>query len=817
MAQYPDVSVEFPGDGTTTIFDFNFPYQDTTEVFVSIDGTVVPYVWVAGSTHTVQVLPAPAVGTTVRIYRSTMAYNPRHLFAAGVPFLPRYVDENSKQLLYALQEGMGEFAEVAANADEALAGVQLAQQAAVAAQAAALAAEATTGRALRVPSSEPILAALPPAAERANKVLTFDAAGMPYLGSPASGSAEALALALANGLNPTEGASMVTFLGGNKLSTLIDGTDTALGASQLGYRRDISTLPGYLGDVLRLDAVRLLECIPKSQWAAIRAGTSVYDATARVQALIAQCASEGRSIVHDEGTVVVDYLEILPGLRGLFGKGGVKTNNLSTATALGVIICRGSFWGPFTGATGCYLGGLEVDASGGSKRCLMLGNFKSAVIDGIRTKGNDLTSASSGIRLQWDCADVAVVNCRITLPVITDSVTQTVYGIHAVSNDQTYSGWGSGNIVPALNPNVRISIHDNYISGGTHGISLTGARDFRVSGNYAEYSAHRNVHLINSRVGMVHNNFCLEAGSAAILAGYGCTDVSILANHCYSNQPGGEGGIEVYVWGRGIRVLHNRIRTGANYGIYLAIDIAGVQVAFNDIDMQITRRAAIGLESEWSGTADPLFPYSRPNYCAPPPGRTTWANGACSSVILQGNVVRNAPAGTCGIYVAQRAQAPVVLVSVLDNWVEDASIGHSYYFVEGTSGTLAQCGFQGNRTSYQNHAKVVATRGRAHFNSVMGNDTLNGDNWYRPSPTVNQPSVFYNDKLDLSTHTVNVNYFSGSKNGQTVTVRVHAGMTLVHNPGTMYLKGGVNCVCLDKQILVFENISGEFIEVSRNF
>ena len=120
MAQYPNSAVDFDGDGVTKLFDFNYPYQQADEVFVSVGGVNVPYVWAAGSTSTVEVTPAPALGTKVRVYRSTEAFAPRHLFAAGTPFLPRYVDENATQMLFALQEGMGDFARVAEVAEDAL-------------------------------------------------------------------------------------------------------------------------------------------------------------------------------------------------------------------------------------------------------------------------------------------------------------------------------------------------------------------------------------------------------------------------------------------------------------------------------------------------------------------------------------------------------------------------------------------------------------------------------------------------------------------------------------------------------------------------
>lgn len=116
MAQVPHTEVFMDGDGVTTIFDFDFPYQNKNEVFVSVNGVDTPYVWLAGSEYSVQVTPAPALGTKLRIYRSTMAYVPLHVFDAGVPFLPRYVDENNRQLLFAAQEAINATAGTASQA-----------------------------------------------------------------------------------------------------------------------------------------------------------------------------------------------------------------------------------------------------------------------------------------------------------------------------------------------------------------------------------------------------------------------------------------------------------------------------------------------------------------------------------------------------------------------------------------------------------------------------------------------------------------------------------------------------------------------------
>ena len=90
------------GDGVTTQFGLDFVYQDPTHIRVSVNGVGVGYT--AVSPAVVQVLPAPAAGSTVRVYRETPIANLNHSFQLGAPFLPAYVDANNLQSLYGVQE-----------------------------------------------------------------------------------------------------------------------------------------------------------------------------------------------------------------------------------------------------------------------------------------------------------------------------------------------------------------------------------------------------------------------------------------------------------------------------------------------------------------------------------------------------------------------------------------------------------------------------------------------------------------------------------------------------------------------------------------
>jgi hypothetical protein len=157
MSQTPTTEDLYEGDGVQTVFALTFSYIDADEVFVTVNGVNTPYTWVAGSTASVQLSAAPADGTVVRVFRNTKAFTVRHEFAGGVPFLPRYVDENNRQLLYVAQETV----EVANEAleqtlinigisDEALSLAQSAALAAAAAQALATDANAASTTALDV-------------------------------------------------------------------------------------------------------------------------------------------------------------------------------------------------------------------------------------------------------------------------------------------------------------------------------------------------------------------------------------------------------------------------------------------------------------------------------------------------------------------------------------------------------------------------------------------------------------------------------------------------------------------------------------------
>ena len=107
MAQYLPPETLAVGNGTETVFGFTFPYLLESDLALTVGGAPAA-VYLTGTSQ-MYITPAPADGVEVRMYRDTPAQFPKHLFSTGVPMLPKYIDENNRQSLYALQEGLQAF------------------------------------------------------------------------------------------------------------------------------------------------------------------------------------------------------------------------------------------------------------------------------------------------------------------------------------------------------------------------------------------------------------------------------------------------------------------------------------------------------------------------------------------------------------------------------------------------------------------------------------------------------------------------------------------------------------------------------------
>lgn len=243
MAIYDAPESLHVGNGVETVFGFNWPYLIPTDLRVTVNGVEVSVMLAAP--NQVSVVPAPPALSVVRIYRNTPAQNPTYLFATGIPMLPKYIDGNNKQLLYALQEGLQEFDVVAATAERA---ETLAEQAVMTSDTAL----SRISRSIRVADTDPVPTPLPPVDGRAGKVLGFDMAGNPVGVLPMSGSGTEVALDLADPVTVGKGAYMVGYEGATVHAALQALEAEAAAARTVPTVAALQVLEGLVaGDVVR--------------------------------------------------------------------------------------------------------------------------------------------------------------------------------------------------------------------------------------------------------------------------------------------------------------------------------------------------------------------------------------------------------------------------------------------------------------------------------------------------------------------------------------------------------------------------------------
>lgn len=94
-------TVSYPGDGTTTTFSVPFDYIQEKFISVTVDLLPVPFTFI--SAGTIQITPAPAADTEIRITRSTTMSRLVD-YADGSVLLSRTLNLGETQLLHLIQE-----------------------------------------------------------------------------------------------------------------------------------------------------------------------------------------------------------------------------------------------------------------------------------------------------------------------------------------------------------------------------------------------------------------------------------------------------------------------------------------------------------------------------------------------------------------------------------------------------------------------------------------------------------------------------------------------------------------------------------------
>lgn len=93
----------YTGDGSTVLFSFTFPYINTADIKVALDGVVTTAYTLANAT-TIQFNTAPANGVAIRIYRQTDDTALSAQFYSGSAIRAQDLNNNFSQTLYISQE-----------------------------------------------------------------------------------------------------------------------------------------------------------------------------------------------------------------------------------------------------------------------------------------------------------------------------------------------------------------------------------------------------------------------------------------------------------------------------------------------------------------------------------------------------------------------------------------------------------------------------------------------------------------------------------------------------------------------------------------
>jgi len=138
----------YTGDGTTVLRAFTFPYLETTDIKVSLDGVNTTAYTLANAT-TIQFNTAPANGVAIRIYRETDDATLTANFYPGSAIRAQDLNENFLQSLYIAQETkvFAESTDASSVATDAANALTTSQQALTTAQSAETTANGIAGTA----------------------------------------------------------------------------------------------------------------------------------------------------------------------------------------------------------------------------------------------------------------------------------------------------------------------------------------------------------------------------------------------------------------------------------------------------------------------------------------------------------------------------------------------------------------------------------------------------------------------------------------------------------------------------------------------
>ncbi|OPB20936.1 hypothetical protein BFW94_21340 [Enterobacter ludwigii] len=770
----------YNANGLTTVFPFEFYIINAGDIQVSINGTVVTSGYsVSGVGNVgggdVTFITPPASGSVVMLERVVPTYRLTDYQDNG-DLLADTVNKDFDRLWMAIQRSFiylglalrrpllgGPF-----NAE----GYRIAGLAnPVDAQDAATknyVDNVSLIRALRVPESS--VGILPPADQRANKLLAFNALGQPITVVPQSGSASDVLIELAK---PT-GASLIGVQPQGNLAQM---------------RPHITPeMFGAVGDGVTDDtlAIRAAFQAGSDLKIAVWGSGKTYGVTSTLWMQVNQPEIAYMNVDVIRPTASGELSELFSYKTASSARITVDFHHIYVTTNKKV---------------------RQVVVLDGTRRC-KVHDCTFLDVDTPECYGIRLGISNNG----YDNLYNDIYNNYITVGTDPDGGVGTVTrnGIVAFSNyADPVVGQTGGPDWAAYPPSVQYTrIYNNTVIGGTHNLHIRGCNVVDIFDNTLVGGSHRNINL--SRMCQrihIHDNMLLNAGSAAVVFGY-CRWIKITDNYIYSGVVTAQGGDDSAIqFGEWVEELHIQGNTSLGdwvWGVH-GETLRGGVIVDNVFEAS---RAAIAIETQWTATVPSGATYSVPRNV---PFK---ANTDTFDVKISGNKWKGV-SGACGVYLSAFNGRKMQRVDVSDNFISNANMGHAFFLYEDTAGLI------GNVRLHEHHAPgaQLANYSFNSNNALSSVSNVSGLTSLTKIITGSGDVAGYGTKsFSISGAFAVTNVLGPYIDGDSITIRGATGATLVQDTTKFRLRGAANAVFVDSNgIIQLVRQSGLWFEQSRNF
>jgi hypothetical protein len=327
-------------------------------------------------------------------------------------------------------------------------------------------------------------------------------------------------------------------------------------------------------------------------------------------------ASRGIGVFVPEGRFEVREVRLLNGLKFIEGPGWLVG---TSAGPEGVLTTNDL--GSLSPVSGLRIS-ANIDCNRTARRGIFCVGLRDSQIMNSHVK-NLAHNGGDAIRLNFPGSANNVIS-RNLVELSTDTpyeqLSEGLFGIHVVG--ETASPYGGieqhhGPIFP-IGTTRDNRVIGNTVRGGTHGIIFFGAVGFECRQNLCSDQMARNIIAsATSLDGIISDNQCLGAGSAAVHASFGCRRIRIVNNVIRSEtvqrREDDDSAIQVYCNCTNVWIGGNDIAGDWRHGIYVAY-ASDVDIVDNRIDATQFASATIMVENAWSPDSPPagaIYSWSR--------------------------------------------------------------------------------------------------------------------------------------------------------------------------------------------------------------